>query len=142
MAASVDKFSFVGDEIIVSIPTSIVPKLIAVSREIGTVELHPASGFQPIRIVANIVIETQNNPGVALTDLGGTLTFRVKYRLADLQAAGSKPLVLAFWDGARWVPLTTAKHGFKLTAYANPADGGYATISISRWADPPISWGT
>jgi len=142
MQASVNKFTFANDEVIVSIPTKLSPKLKAVSREIGAVEMHPAGGFQPVRIVANIVIEEEGKPGTALTNLGGAVKIKVKYRRTDLLAAGGKPLVLAFWDGGRWVSFTAAKHGFKLTAYADPANGGYATVSISKWGDPPISWGT
>jgi hypothetical protein len=142
MAESVDQFTFANGDVIVSIPSTTAPRLKAVDLGIGAVELHPASGFQPIRVVTNVAIEEEGKPGVYLSSLGRTVKLKIKYRAADLKAAGSKPLVLAFWDGSKWVPFTSAKHGFKLTAYADPAKGGYGMISIKKWGDPPISWGT
>ena len=142
MATSVNQFTLAGGEVTVSIPANLTPALRAVSLDIGAVEMQPATGFRPIRMVANIAIEQVGKPGVYLTDLPAALHFKVKYRAADRQAAGTKPLVLAFWDGAAWVPFTSAKHAFKLTAYADLSRGGYATVSITKWGDPPISWGT
>lgn len=142
MLASDNKFSFANDEVAVTIPAGMSARLKAVSRDVGAVDMQPAEHFRPIRVVANIVIEDESQPGNALTDLGGQVSFKVKYRASDLEAADKKPLVLAFWDGKGWVPLTSAKHGFKLTAYTNPNNGGYATFSLTRWGDPPISWGT
>lgn len=136
------KYSFANDEVTVTIPAEHAGRLRAAARPIGSVDMHPPAGFQPIRVVANIVIEAQSKPEAALTDLGCQVKIKVKYRAADLQAAGGKPLVLAFWDGQGWVPLTAAKHAFKLTPYADSRNGGYATVSINRWGDPPISWGT
>jgi hypothetical protein len=142
MVSSESKYTFAGGEVTVTIPSSLAGRLKAASLDVGQVDMAPASGFKPIRVVANIVIEAQDRPGVALTDLGGPVAFKVQYRASDLQAAGSQPLRLAFWDGSTWVVLTEAKHAFKLTPSADSKDGGYATISISRWGDPPLSWGT
>ena len=142
MAASHNKFTFAGGEVTVSIPANLTPALKAVSLDIGAVDMQPSSGFRPIRTVANIAIEQVGNPGVYLTDLPAAVHFKVKYRDADKQIAGGKPLVLAFWDGAKWLPLSGAKHGLKLTAYADSKKGGYGNFSITKWGDPPISWGT
>ena len=142
MATSVNQFTLAGGEVTVSIPSSVTPRLRAVALDIGSVEMLPITGFRPVRLVANVVIEQQSQPGIYLTSLPAAVKIKVKYRAADRQAAGTKPLVLAFWDGTAWVPFTNAKHAFKLTAYADLSKGGYATVSITKWGDPPISWGT
>ena len=142
MAAAHNKFTFAGGEVTVSIPANLTPALRAVSLDIGTVDMQPSTDFRPIRTVANIAIEEVGKPGTYLTVLPASVHFKVKYRLTDKQTAGSKPLVLAFWDGSKWLPLTGAKHSLKLTAYADSKKGGYGSFSITKWGDPPISWGT
>lgn len=142
MPTATNQFTFADGELTVSISSSIKPPLKAVSLPIGEVNMQPPSGFQPIRVVANIAIEEAASPGNYLTTLPGAIQIKVKYRLSDRQAAGSRPLVLAFWDGSAWIPFTAAKHNFKLTAYADPNKGGYATLTLRHWGDPPITWGT
>jgi hypothetical protein len=101
------------------------------------------STFKPGRPVINFVVVDENDGDALLTEFDPKLEFQVKYAKADQDraTAAGKSLQLAFWDGNDWVILTAAKHGFALHADSNPNKGGYASVSISRWADPPLAWG-
>lgn len=135
-------FTFANGEVVVTIPATITPALRAVSLAIGEVDMQPPGGFQPIRVVANIAIEEEAHPGTYLTTLPGAIQIKVRYRLSDRQAAGSAPLVLAFWDGASWIPFTPAKHNFTLIPDEDPDTGGVGIVTFTYWGDPPITWGT
>jgi hypothetical protein len=142
MEPPVTKFPFANGEIIVKIPTDIVSRVKPVSLAIGNVNMRPTSGFKPIRVVANIVLVEQSNSDVQLTDLPQPVEIEVRYRLSDHAAAAGKPLALAFWDGEKWVYFSRAKHSYELMPDEDPQKGGVATITITRWGDPPIAWGT
>lgn len=142
MALSTSQFTFANGEVVVSIANQPTPALRPVSLDIGPVNMQPTSGFKPIRVVANIAIEQEGSPGSYLTNLPQAVQITLRYRPSDLAAAAGKPLGLAFWDGKGWVRLTSAKHSFSLTADPDPQKGGVGSITISKWGDPPISWGT
>jgi len=143
-------FVFLNGDVVVTVPTDRPRKLNAVKLDdLGNPDMNPTSGdFKPIRVVANIVLEEEGKPGVFLTDLGQPVDIKIRYTKADHDAAAAlgKPLALGFWDVSqrRWVRLTPKKHGFLLQADDpnHPEKGGFGKISISKWADPPSSWGT
>jgi hypothetical protein len=138
-------FPFLNGEVIVTVPTDKPKKLKAVKLDdLGNPDMNPVSGdFKPIRVVANIVLEEEGKPGAYLTDLGQTVEIKVRYTKKDKDAveALNKPLALAFWDGSRWVPFVE-KHGFVLLPDPNPEKGGVGKVTISKWGDPPIGWGS
>lgn len=142
MPSLISQFVFNDGEVVVNIADQPSPALKAVSLPVGTVNMQPTSGFKPIRVVANIAIEQEGNSGVYLTDLPKPVKISIRYRAADQTAAAGKPLRLAFWNGAQWVRLTASKHGFSLTPDADPQQGGVGSLTLTRWGDPPISWGT
>jgi hypothetical protein len=142
MLPTSNQFTFASGELVVKIPSVSGAALRAVNLAIGAVNMQPPSGFKPIRVVANVAIEREGQEGVYLTDLPQPVQISVRYRPSDQAAAAGKPLSLAFWDGKSWVRFTSAKHSFKLTPDADPSQGGLGSITITRWGDPPISWGT
>lgn len=143
-------FVFLNGDVTVSVATDKPKKLNAIKLDdLGNPDMNPVSGdFKPIRIIANIVLEEEGNPGVYLTDLGQAVDIKIRYTKADYNAAAAlgKPLALGFWDVSqrRWVRLTAQKHGFLLQAddSDHPDKGGFGKITISKWADPASSWGT
>jgi|WetSurMetagenome_2_1015567.scaffolds.fasta_scaffold1038335_1 hypothetical protein len=100
-------------------------------------------GFQPARLVANFELYDEDQPEGFLVEFDQPFELRVRYTKADLQHAerDGAPLALAFWDGTTWVRFTAEKHGFNLQPDADPKNGGFGVVSISRWGDPPVSWG-
>jgi hypothetical protein len=138
------EFKFLNDDVIVSVPTDKPKKLKAIKLDdLGNPDMNPTSGdFTPIRVVANIVLEEEGKPGTYLTDLGQSVEIKIRYTKKDKAAADAsfKPLALAFWDGNRWVRFVE-KHGFVLLPDPDPEKGGVGKVSITRWGDPPISWG-
>jgi hypothetical protein len=111
----------------------------------GTLKDMPAKagGFQPGRLVINVAAEIEGSPGSYAGDFNPPLELKVRYTPADYEYANreGKPLRLAFWDGDEWVPFTSEKHQFKLYPNAVPSSGGYATVAIRKWGDPPSAWG-
>jgi hypothetical protein len=138
------EFKFLNGEVVVSVPTDKPKKLKAVKLDdLGNPDMNPSGGdFKPIRVVANIVLEDENYPGVYLTDLGQSVEIKVRYTKKDKGAADAmkKPLALAFWDGKQWVRFIE-KHGFALLPDPDPEKGGIGKVSITKWGDPPIGWG-
>jgi len=139
------EFKFSNDEVTVTVPTDKPKKLKAVKLDdLGNPDMNPVSGdFKPIRVVANIVLEEEGKPGAYLTDLGQSVEIKVRYTKKDKDAveAMNKQLALAFWDGSRWVPFVE-KHGFVLLPDTDPKKGGVGKVTISKWGDPPIGWGS
>jgi hypothetical protein len=139
------KYSFLNGEVIVTVLTDKPKKLKAVKLDdLGNPDMNPSSGdFKPIRVVANIVLEEDGKPGEYLTDLEQMVEIKIRYTKADKAAADAlnKPLALGFWDGTRWVRFTPEKHGFTLLPDVDLNKGGVGKISISKWGDPPSSWG-
>jgi hypothetical protein len=137
------EFPFLNGDVVVTVPTDKSKKLKAVKLDdLGKPDMNPASGFKPIRIVANIVLEEEGKPGTYLTDLGQSVEIKVRYTKKDKTAAEAlgKPLALAFWDGSSWIRFVE-KHGFVLLPDPNPDKGGVGKVSITKWGDPPIGWG-
>jgi hypothetical protein len=112
---------------------------------LGKLENMPAArgGFQPARLVMNFELYDEDQPEGNLAELEQPFELRVRYTRADRQRAESEgaALALAFWDGNTWVRFTAEKHGFHLEPDSNPARGGFGVVSITKWGDPPVSWG-
>lgn len=142
MTPPMTRYPFANNEIFVNIPAEIADRVKPVSINIGNVNMRPASGFKPIRVVANIVLVESEHEDVQFTELPQPVEIEVHYRLSDHAAAAGKQLALAFWDGESWIYFTRAKHGYELIPNEDPKQGGMATITITRWGDPPIAWGT
>lgn len=100
-------------------------------------------GFQPDRLVVNIALEDEDQPGVYLEEIDPPFELRVRYTRGDLEKAqkAGKELKLAFWDGTQWVVFTPEKHYFELQPSSQGDGGGYGVVRISRWGDPNIGWG-
>ncbi|NJD58216.1 MAG: hypothetical protein FIA98_02320 [Anaerolineae bacterium] len=94
--------------------------------------------FTPIRVVANIAFQEVGKPGKYVKNLGGVVKIKVKYRQSDKEAAGKKPLILAYWNKITWEILPT----IKIAAYTSPKKGGYGITLVDHWSDPPMAWGT
>ncbi len=100
------------------------------------------SAFRPGRLVMNFDVVDENDNDSVISEFDPKLEFQVKYTKADRdRVPAGQSLQLAFWDGDDWVIFTAAKHGFALHADPDPNKGGYASVAISRWADPPLAWG-
>jgi len=112
---------------------------------VGSLKNMPAKagGFQPGRLIINLVGELEDAPGTYVQEFNPPLELKINYTPADYQFAqkGGKPLRLAFWNGAEWVVFTSEKHQYKLYPKSPASSGGYATVSIRSWGDPPVSWG-
>jgi hypothetical protein len=137
-------YQFSNGDVVVTVPEKATGMLRAVSKPIGSPNMNPTGGdFQPVRVVINIVLEEESRPGVFLTDLNQSVTIRIRYSPADLNEAARsrKPLALGFWDGQRWVRFDRTKHQFNLQSDPDVSRGGFATVTITRWGDPPIAWG-
>lgn len=138
-------FSFKNGDVIVAVPEIGSSRLRAVELPLGSPNMNPSGGdFKPIRAVVNLGIEFENNPGHYPEELNQAVEIRVRYTPADLAAAdrANKPLALGYWDGKTWIRFTREKHGFRLEADANPQRGGFGVITIRKWGDPPVGWGT
>ena len=142
MAPYFKQFKFAKDEVIVNIPIKIKPELQAVEKAIEDDPMPPTNFFKPIRVVANIAFEEVGKPGIYLKKLGGVVKIKVKYTQLDKATAGTKLLILAYWDGKTWVLLNKAKHKFVISAYKKITNGGYGVIWTDEWDDPPMAWGT
>jgi len=116
-----------------------------VKLPLGTLKDMPskAGGFQPGRLVINLAGEVQDAQGTYVQEFDPPLEIKVNYTPADYQFAqqNGKDLSLAFWNGSEWIPFTSEKHKFKLYPKSPASSGGYATVSIRSWGDPPIGWG-
>ena len=138
------KYPFLDGEVVVAVQDAPGKKLRPVKLDTGVVDMDPKTGdFKPIRVVANIVLEDEANPGEYLTELGQPVEIQVRYRPDDMRAArrDNKPLALGFWDGQGWVRFTAEKHSFELRPDATTPDSGYGVVVITRWGDPPTGWG-
>jgi len=87
------------------------------------------------------VLEDEARPGTVLTAFGPAFELRIRYMAADVTAAGGGQIWMGFWDGAKWVLFTAAKHQFSLEPDSTPATGGHSVVMISNWGDPPIAVG-
>jgi hypothetical protein len=99
-------------------------------------------GFQPHRVVINVALEDEDNPGEFMEAIDMPFELSIRYTRGDLERAQREggALRLAFWDGSQWVVFTPEKHSFELQPSAQ-GDGGYGVVRISRWGDPNVSWG-
>jgi hypothetical protein len=100
-------------------------------------------GFQPDRLVINIALEDEDQPGVYLEEIDPPFELSVRYTRGDLEKAqkAGKDLKLAFWDGTQWVVFTPEKHYFELLPSSQGDGGGHGVVRISRWGDPNTAWG-
>jgi hypothetical protein len=138
-------FQFNNGDVVVSVLEKKSGMLRPVELPFGNPEMDPKSGdIRPIRAVMNLGIEIEGRPGEYPDDLQQSVEIRVRYSADDQAAADrlNKPLVLAYWDGKAWIRFTAEKHGFRLEPDAVPHKGGFGVITITRWGDPPIIWGT
>lgn len=138
-------FRFLKDDVEVSVPEQARRRLRAVELPLGDPDMRPRPGkFKPIRAVINLGMEFEDQPGEYPDELDQEIEVRIRYTRADRVAAEreGKPLVLAYWNGADWIPFTAEKHGFRLEPDSNPNRGGFGVITISKWGDPPVGWGT
>ena len=117
------------------------PAIRGVSVEpIGYYDPNPTSGFIPVRVFMNLAFEKINNPGTYLTNLEEEVEVRIPYNKDDYRLCGNNP-ELGFYLGGHWIRCTSAKHKFTRIPKPNPEDGGVLSITISKWADPPVGIG-
>ncbi len=142
--AGVNRVNFDSEGVEVTLPTQRKETRV-VKLPLGSLQnMKPqVGGFQPGRLVINVVGEFMDAPGTAIQEFDPPLQLKINYSPADHEFAHkeNKPMKLAFWNGNAWVPFTSEKHQYKLYPNANPSSGGYAMVVIRSWGDPPISWG-
>lgn len=99
-------------------------------------------GFKPGRLVINFAVALFDQPGAYLEVFDPPIEVEIAYTPADEKRArdAHQPLQLAFWDGEQWVVFTPEKHHFELISKGD-GQGGVGKVSLSKWGDPPISWG-
>ena len=108
-------------------------------------DMYPKEGFQPFRIVINLVVVDFDTHEIELTDFDPPIEVRVRYQSGDVDKAGApEKLKLGFWDGKRWILCTVEKHRFSLQPDdpKRPAQGGWGVVFLKHWGDPTVSWGT
>jgi hypothetical protein len=112
---------------------------------LGKMESMPSvkDGFQPHRLVMNFELYDEEQPDGYLVEFEQPFELKVRYTKADLQRAEREgaALALGFWDGKSWVRFTAEKHAYRLLPDADPENGGFGVVSITKWGDPPVSWG-
>jgi hypothetical protein len=137
--------NFNAEGVTVTVPAQKNKKGKVVKLLVGSLnDMRPVpGGFQPRRLVINVVVEDEDAPGTYRAEFDPPLELKVRYTKADQDLAqrAGRPLTLAFWDGSQWVRFTRAKHQFELQPDANPQSGGLGSVKISRWGDPPVAWG-
>lgn len=138
MARYFKQFKHANNEVTVNIPVKIKPQIQSVDKAIGKVPMTKTKNFRPIRVVANIYFQEVGKPGKYVKNLGGDVKIKVKFRKKDKKKAGGKQLILAYWNRKKWVLIPIKK----LVYYVTPSKGGYGIISITKWGDPPMAWGT
>lgn len=143
--AKPDVVQFTEVGVTVTVPAQRVTVKV-VKLPIGTLADRPGvpGGFQPGRQVINFELVDEKAPDTFLTEFDPPFQLRVQYTKPDLDRAADtgRPLALAFWDGSQWVVFTREKHQFELHPNTVPETGGYATVEISKWGDPPVAWGS
>ncbi len=143
--AKPDVVQFTEEGVTVTVPAQ-KTKVKVMKRPLGSLADRPGvpGGFQPGRQVINFELVDEDAPDVYLTDFDPAIQLRVRYTKPDLDRAADagRPLALAFWDGSEWVTFTVEKHQFQLHPNPNPDTGGYGTVEISKWGDPPVAWGS
>ncbi len=137
-------FQFDQEDVKVTIPEQ-SRRVRAVTLPLGSLGkmASKSGGFQPDRLVINIALEDEDQPGVYLEEIDLPFELRIRYTRGDLEKAqkAGKELKLAFWDGKQWVVFTREKHQFELQPSSQGDGGGYGVVRISRWGDPNIAWG-
>jgi hypothetical protein len=112
---------------------------------LGKMESMPPvkGGFQPHRLVMNFELYDEDQPDDYLVEFDQPFELKVRYTRADLQRAEREgaALALGFWDGKTWVRFTAEKHAYHLLPDADPANGGFGVVTITKWGDPSVSWG-
>ena len=100
--------------------------------------------FTPRRVVLNVVVARRDNPDLLVTQFAPPIELRAGYTTDDLKRAQEQDLKhpqFGFWDGCRWILFTEKKHQLRYEP-ADRADlAGYAVVTPSAWADPPIAFG-
>jgi hypothetical protein len=118
-----------------------LPAVRAVSVEpIGYYDPEPSSGFIPVRVIMNLAFEKIDSPGKFLVDLEEEVEVQIPYNMDDYRLCGNNP-ELGFFIANRWVRCTLNKHRFVRLPTENPAAGGVLSITINKWADPPLGIG-
>ncbi len=132
-------FNFDQEGVTVTVPDT-GKRIRAVKLPLDRLESMPAKpgGFTPTRLVANIALEDESNPGAYLSQLDKPFEMRFRYTSDDVKQTKTG-LKLAFWDGNEWVVFTKDKHSFELQP--DSQGGGYGVVQLSRWGDPNIAWG-
>jgi hypothetical protein len=138
------EFKFDREGVVVRIPEQ-ARRLRAVSLPVDPLDKMPAApgGFQPHRVVINVALEDEDNPGEFVEVIEVPFELRVRYTRGDLERLQREggALRLAFWDGSQWVVFTPEKHSFELQPSDQGDGGGYGVVRISHWGDPNVSWG-
>lgn len=104
-------------------------------------DLGPDENFTPIRIVANVVLFDRDTDEI-LTRFDPPIEFNVRYTSNDLfeSARIARAIILAYWNGTKWVRLDKPENKFTLL---KPSTGMVGEILVTDWeADPAIAWGT
>ena len=129
----------------VNVPEHAKKKLKIVKLGLGKTKDYPVKpgGFRPKRLLINFAIIDEADPDTFVEEFDPPIEVTVKCKKKDLEDAENdrRPLQLAFWNGSDWIVLTEEKHGFSLYRDPDANKGGYATLRLSRWGDPPLAWG-
>ena len=94
-----------------------------------------ANGFNPLRLVVNLMIKDKSNR--AATHFSEPFELRIRYTSEDVKGAGGRDkLKLAYWYNQEWVVLNSSEHKFKVE------DDEFLLAELSSWpSDPPIAVG-
>lgn len=102
--------------------------------------------FKPRRLLLNVVIARTDDADRLVTKFDPPLQLEIAYSQEDADIALKHELKypqLGFWDGCKWVLFREDKHSLKHAAADKPTEQavGYATVTLSEWADPSIGAG-
>jgi hypothetical protein len=100
------------------------------------------TGKRAGRIIGNFDVVDDAKGGERVTVFSSPLRLQIRYGPGDLLRALQKgrSLELMWWDGEDWQVFEREKHGFVLHSDADPTQGGFASLTIRKWEDPPLAW--
>lgn len=110
--------------------------------------------FTPAETVINVEIVDGKDQHTIVTDFDPAIEVEFKFpgtliekasQLAarqEIKIATADDLTsviqIGFWDGARWVLFTKAKHNYRIQG--NASTGYVGKVDLKKWGDPPIGW--
>lgn len=153
-----------GNQVVATFPEAFTTVVIpwqgrsAIAVRAPSVPLEQMKGegndFTPSQLVINVEIVDANDQHTVLTDFDPPLELEFKFppsqiekarQLAAQQKLASSSaddlanvIKVGFWNGARWVLFTKAKHNFRVQG--NDTNGYVGKVDLKKWGDPPIAW--